>query len=140
MSLYQYRLIRFGLVYLVLTGVLGVLFLISPATIGYFRVTHVHLGFVGFFLSMVMGVAYWMMPRPKGLRQEGLEAVTFYLLNAGIIGRIVFEPWWRASGGDWLQSIVIFTGLLQLGAMVTFAYAMFNRVKTADMIRRLREA
>ena len=82
MSRYETYLIKAGLTYLVLTGLLGVLFFFVPGLSRYFRTTHLHLGFIGFFLSMVMGVAYWMMPRPGGLRQERQEALTFYLLNS----------------------------------------------------------
>jgi hypothetical protein len=139
LSPYQCRLVRAALIYLVLTGLLGVLFHLFPVMTVYYRTTHIHLGVVGFFLSMVMGVAYWMMPRPGGLRQEGIEAITFYLLNAGLILRFVAEPTWRYSGETWLQPVVLVSGLLQFAAILTFAYAMQARVKTADTIRRLRE-
>ncbi len=86
-----------------------------------------------------MGVAYWMMPRPGQLRQDGFEAATFYLLNAGIVLRLIAEPWWRYSGANWLQVLVIASGILQLAAIVTFAYAMQARVLTAEMLRKLRE-
>lgn len=138
MSRYEYLLIKVALYYLVLTGALGVMFMIWPGLSPYFRVTHVHLGVIGFFLSMVMGVAYWMMPRPGQLRQEGLEALTFYLLNAGLILRLVSEPWWRFSGDLWAHRLAMFSGFLLLGAIVTFAVAMQARVKTKEMILELR--
>jgi hypothetical protein len=137
-SRYEALLVRAALAYLVLAGVLGVLFYLAPAASVYFRVTHVHLGVIGFFLSFVMGVAYWLMPRPGGVRQEGLEAATFYLLNGGLVLRIVAEPAWRYTGDGSLFVLVVLGGLLQLGAMLVFAFAMHGRVKTADAIRRLR--
>lgn len=138
MSLYEYRLIRAALFYLVLTGLLGVLFFLFPTLTPYFRVTHVHLGVVGFFLSMVMGVAYWMMPRPGGLRQEGLEAVTFYLLNTGLVLRIIAEPWWRYTGDGLPHGLSVLSGLLLFAAILSFVYAMRSRVKTKKMILELR--
>ncbi|HEX7004594.1 MAG TPA: hypothetical protein VF168_10455 [Trueperaceae bacterium] len=138
MSRYEYLLVKAALVYLVLTGLLGVAFLIEPTLAGFFRVTHVHLGVIGFFLSMVMGVAYWMMPRPGQLKQEGLEALTFYLLNAGLVLRIIAEPWWRYSGDPLPHWLSICSGLLLLAAIVTFAVAMQARVKTKEMILELR--
>ena len=139
MSRYEAALVRASLLYLVLTGALGVLFTIWPGFAPYFRVTHVHLGVVGFLLSMVMGVAYWLMPRPKGIRQEGLEALTFWLLNTGLVLRLMAEPWWRYSGAAWLQPLVIVSGLLLFGAILTFAYAMQKRVVTIDTIQKLRQ-
>ena len=139
MSRYEVLLIRAALLYLVATGLLGVLFFVYPVLTPYFRVTHVHLGLVGFFLSMVMGVAYWLMPRPKRLRQEGLEAVTFYLLNAGLLLRLVAEPWWRYTGDALPRALSVTSGLLLLAAMIVFAYAMQARVKTKEAILELRQ-
>lgn len=140
MSLYEYRLIRMALVYLVLTGLLGVLFFLFPSLTPYFRVTHIHLGVIGFFLSMVMGVAYWMMPRPGGLKQEGLEALTFYLLNAGLVLRTIAEPWWRYTGANGPRTLSVVSGLLLFAAILTFVYAMQARVKTKEMVLQLRQA
>lgn len=138
MNRFEVLLIRFGLVYLVLTGAFGVMFMIEPALAGYFRVTHVHLGFLGFFLSLVMGVAYWMMPRPGGLRQEGATALTFYLHNAGLIGRSIAEPYFRYAGGTTAQWLLAGSGFLSLAAIIVFAVAMSRRVVTAEQIRRSR--
>lgn len=140
MSLYEYRLIRAALLYLVLTGLLGVLFFLFPSLTPYFRVTHIHLGVLGFFLSMVMGVAYWMMPRPGGLRQEGLEATTFYLLNAGLVLRAVAEPWWRYTGNSLPRGLSVLSGLLLFAAILSFVYAMQARVKTKEIVLQLRQA
>ena len=139
MSLYEYRRIRAALLYLVLTGLLGVLFFLFPSLTPYFRVTHIHLGVLGFFLSMVMGVAYWMMPRPGGLRQEGLEATTFYLLNAGLVLRAVAEPWWRYTGDGLPRGLSVLSGLLLFAAILSFVYAMQARVKTKEMVLQLRQ-
>lgn len=139
MNRYEVLLIRCGLVYLVLTGVLGVLFMINPPLASYFRVTHVHLGFLGFFLSLVMGVAYWMMPRPGGLRQENLTAATFWLHNAGLILRAIAEPWFRRSGGTAPQSLLVIGGFLSLAAFMIFAWAMSRRVMTAEQIQQSRK-
>ena len=138
MSRYEYLLVKGALVYLVLTGLLGVLFFLYPPLTSYFRVTHIHLGVIGFFLSMVMGVAYWMMPRPGQLRQERLEALTFYLLNAGLVLRVSSEPWWRYTGDTLPHSLAVASGFLLFAAILVFAYAMQARVKTKEMILALR--
>ncbi len=139
MSRYESYLIKAGLIYLLITGVLGVLFYIMPLLQAYFRTTHLHLGLTGFFLSMVMGVAYWMMPRPGGLRQERQEALTFYLLNVGLVLRLISEPAWRYTGGSAYYALVVISGLLQLAAMGVFVLAMWQRVKTADEILKIRQ-
>lgn len=138
MSRWEANLIRAGLVYLVATAVLGVAFFVAPVLAGAFRTTHIHLGVLGFFLSMVMGVAYWMMPRPLGLRQERSEAWTFWLLNSGLIVRTVAEPWLRLGGPDVLRPVGVVAGVLLLAAILVFVVAMFARVKTVEEIQRLR--
>jgi hypothetical protein len=93
---------------------------------------------VGFFLQMVMGVAYWMMPRPGGLRQDRLEGLTFVLLNAGLLLRLVLEPLYLL-GQEGLRPWLGLSGGLQLLAALVFAFAMHRRVVTGDMLRKMRE-
>lgn len=131
--------IRASFLYLVYTGLLGTAFYLWPTLVAYFRSSHVHAGTVGFFLSMVMGVAYWMMPRPGQLRQDRLEAWTFALLNTGLVARLVLEPIYLAGGPAGLRPLLALSAGLQLGAMIVFAYAMSQRVFTSEGLRRLRE-
>jgi len=79
-----------------------------------------------------------MMPRPKQLRQERLEAITFYLLNTGLLLRLIFEPWWLYSREPVLKNMVILSAFLLLSAVVVFAIAMNARVLTAKKILALR--
>jgi hypothetical protein len=134
-SRYQVALLRGAVVYLLATAAFGVLFTLRPGLVGLFGPTHAHLGLVGFFLSTVMGVAFWMMPRPGGIRQEGWEAACFYLLNAGLVLRAVAEPWWRASQARLPHDLFVASGALTLAAVVAFAWAMRRRIVTKDEIR-----
>ncbi len=140
MSRYQVLLVRASLVWLVTTAALGVAFMLAPGLAGLFRTTHVHLGVIGFFLSMVMGVAYWMMPRPGGVRQERLEAATFYALHGGLVLRVLTEPFWRTTWAPGWQAALVASGVLQLAAIAVFATAMNRRVVTVATIQRLRSA
>lgn len=139
MSLYEVWFVRSSLFYLLLTGLLGLLFTFNPAWLAYFRPTHIHLGMVGFFLSLVMGVAFWLMPRPGGLKQYKLEMLTFYLLHSGLLLRLITEPWWRYNPSDLLKVGNILSALLQLGAMLTFTYAMNQRVVSAKHLLQIRQ-
>ena len=140
MYFYEFLFVRSSLFYLLLTGVLGVAFYLWPASRGYLLPVHTHAGLVGFFLNMVFGVAYWMMPRPGQLRQDALERWTYWSLNVGLGLRIIFEPLWLAGTGRDLRWVLALSGLLQLLAMAIFVYAMQQRVVTAEMIRKLRKA
>lgn len=138
MGFWHFLFIRAALLYLIYTALLGTLFYFFPGLVGPFRPSHVHAGLVGFFLQMVMGVAYWMMPRPGGLRQDRLEAFTFFLLNAGLLLRLLLEPF-HLMGWEGLRPWLGLSGGLQLAATLVFAYAMTKRVVTADMLRKMRE-
>ncbi len=138
MSRFQVALIRASLLWLVATAVLGVALQLWPGVAGLWRTTHVHMGVLGFFLSMVMGVAYWMMPRPGGLRQERWEAATFFALHGGLLLRVVAEPPWRRTLAPIWQAASTVSGVLLVAAIVTFALAMSARVVTADTVRRRR--
>lgn len=137
MTFPEYLFIRTSFFYLFYAALTGVLFYLFPGLTPYLKTSHVHAGLVGFFLSMVMGVAYWMMPRPGGLRQDRLEALTYLLLNAGLLLRLILEPLHLL--GYPLRLGLVVSGLLQLGAVGVFAYAMQRRVYTSEMLRALRE-
>jgi len=134
-SRYEVGLLRGAVLYLLATAAFGVLFTLRPGLVGLFGPTHAHLGLVGFFLSTVMGVAFWMMPRPGGIRQEGWEAACFYLLNAGLVLRVVAEPWWRATLAAGPHDLFVISGALTLAAVVAFAWAMRRRIVTKDVVR-----
>jgi hypothetical protein len=137
-SRWEVALVRAALVWLVVTGALGVVVTVWPALGGLLRTTHAHAGTVGFFLSLVMGVAYWMMPRPGGVRQERLEAGTFWLLHGGLALRVVAEPAWRFTLASGWSAALLVSALAQLAAMLVFAIAMRARVVTADEVKRRR--
>ncbi|MBI5811214.1 MAG: hypothetical protein ACOYW9_02555 [Deinococcota bacterium] len=138
MYFWEFLFIRTSLVYLIYTALTGTAFYVWPSLTGFFKTAHVHAGLVGFFLSMVMGVAYWMMPRPGRMRQDTLEAATYIALNTGLALRLVLEPWILYSGTESLRPILVASGLLQLGAIGIFAYAMTKRVVTSEMLAQLR--
>jgi len=119
----------------VLAGLAGTAMAVRPGLAGVLAPTHGHLGTVGFMLSMVMGVAFWMMPRPGGMRQTGYEAVTFALLQSGMAARVVGEPWWRLTGDPMPHALFAVSGALTFAATVSFALAMSRRFVTVEAIR-----
>ena len=88
---------------------------------------------------MVMGVAFWMMPRPGQVRQERLEGITYILLNAGLLLRLVIEPWMLNTGNEGLRPVLAASGLLQAGAVTVFAYAMSQRVFSKERLFQMAE-
>lgn len=139
MSFYEYLFVRSSLFYLLYTALTGTAFYLWPGLIPFFKTSHVHAGLVGFFLCMVMGVAFWMMPRPGQLRQERLEALAYFILNTGLLLRLVVEPWFLFSGNPRLEPLLVTSSLLQAAAIAVFAYAMSQRVLTKERLFELAE-
>lgn len=62
----------------------------------------IHLLTVGWLLQLITGVAFWMFPRhptqpPRGNVRLGWAG--FGLLNAGLLLRLIGEPWQLGFGG-----------------------------------------
>ena len=139
MSRVQALFVRVAVVYLVATGALGLLFLITTRWTWAFRVTHVHMGVLGFFLSLVMGVAFWLLPRPGGRRTPRVEAVAFGLFHGGLAVRVMIEPWVKLGGPALLSPLLVVAGASTLAGMAVFARSVWGRAVSVDALRRARE-
>jgi hypothetical protein len=89
-----------------------------------------HLLTVGWLLQVIAGVAFWMFPRhptapPRGDARPGWTALA--LLNAGLLLRLVAEPWHYAIGGAlWPLRL---SALLQLVAVSLIAGMLWPRIR-----------
>lgn len=140
MSRIQAAFVRTAVVYLLATGALGVTFLFEPPWTWAFRVVHVHAGILGFFLSLVMGVAFWLLPRPGGRRAPRREAWAYAAFHGGLLLRMALEPWWRLGGPPTLQWLVIVGSVATLAGMAIFAAEAWRRAATPEALRRARES
>ncbi|MCC7206760.1 MAG: cbb3-type cytochrome c oxidase subunit I [Anaerolineae bacterium] len=92
--------IKAGMVYLVVGLTMGALLLAQPVmgwspSLHALRPVYLHFLFVGWVTQLIMGVAYWMLPKQSKDRPRGSERLgwaVFILLNAGMILRAVGEP------------------------------------------------
>lgn len=122
-------LVRASLVHLASGAFLGALYLIWKAN-GWlpFIVTHLPVHeeqmLVGWMVQLVIGVAYWILPRPTDWNPERHRTTmwaVFVLLNAGVLV--------AALGRDpKLPAILIFAGrVMETLAVVLFALHAWNR-------------
>ena len=140
MSAVQVAFVRLAVVYLFGTGALGLWFLIDPSWAWAFRTTHVHAGVLGFFLSLVMGVAFWLLPRPGGVRTPRIEAWTLALFHGGLAVRTVLEPWLRlGSAPTFAEPLLWASGAINLAGIALFAGSVWGRARTPEELRRARE-
>ncbi len=129
--------IKSALVYLVLALLLGLALVLPdslnlPAVFGYLNPAYFHLFLVGWVTQMIFGVIYWMFPiitraRPRG--DERLAWLSYLLLNAGLLLRVVVEPLhgYRPEAGiGWL---LVVSGALKWLAAVVFVLLAWPRVK-----------
>jgi hypothetical protein len=90
----------------------------------------IHLLTVGWLLQLITGVAFWMFPRhptapPRGDARPGWGALV--LLNAGLLLRLVGEPWRTGFGGPlWPLQL---SALLQLAAVVLILALLWPRIR-----------
>jgi hypothetical protein len=92
--------IKIGLLYFIVSLLLGALMMAQPALgwsaqIQVLRPVYLHFLFIGWVTQIIMGVAYWMFPKysrehPRG--SEKLGWAVLILLNIGLVLRAVGEP------------------------------------------------
>lgn len=129
--------IKTGIAYLVVTFVAGAVMLSLealgrpvPLIIG---IEHGHAGFIGWLVNMVIGVAYWLLPanrarfsQTQGRYPERVARSSFYLLNVGLILRLVGEP--LLAVGAVVRFIVVVAAVLQVIGIAAFAGIAWQRV------------
>jgi hypothetical protein len=127
--------IRAALVYLVLGFTLGALLLVNKAigfSAGIWRWLPVHLEIllVGWFVQLVMGVAYWIFPRFGMTRvargRESLAWLALVLVNVGV--------WLAASGWLAANSAAMVAGrAAELAAAVLLAVNIWSRTRASGL-------
>lgn len=100
--------------------------------------SQLHLLVVGWITQLAIGVAYWMFPRfrkeenPKPRGSERLTWAVFVLLNAGLLLRFAFEPFYLMGPSTWLAATVALAGVLQALAALAFAVLIWGRVRPME--------
>lgn len=131
--------VKFSFVYLILGLLSGLLMaaqavwnVYPPAAL--FFPTYFHLLAEGWITMLIAGVVFWMFPKyslDKPRRSEGLAWASFYLLNAGLLLRIISEPtneYYAASVSFWAALLTLAALLQWLGGMA-FVVNTWERVK-----------
>lgn len=92
----------------------------------------VHLFVVGWITQMIFGVAYWMFPRRSAELPRGDPApaiATLALLNAGLLLRIVAEPWHTLRPSGVVAAFLVVSAVAQWLAGLGFVLQTWRRVK-----------
>ena len=129
--------LKSSLLFLILTVVLGVLLSARtpfglPGWIGLLTPVYFHMFMVGWVTQLIFGVVFWMFPKyskekPRG--SEKLGWLTFWLLNLGLVLRLIGEP---AQAQNPTQSwgwMLATSAVLQWLAAIFFVANSWGRVK-----------
>jgi hypothetical protein len=103
-----------------------------PAAVGALTPVYFHLLMVGWVTQLIFGVVFWMFPKPSAARPRGSEPLgwaTYVLLNAGLLLRVVAEPWQALAPGDLAGSALALSAVLQWLAGLGFVSNTWSRVK-----------
>ena len=131
-------MVRISLCWLLAGFVVGAMMMADARLDGAWRVwmgpTHGHMLFVGWFLQFTLGIAFWLLPRtrsaerPLGYR-ESVAFAAVVMLDVGLLLRLAAEPAQRAGHhGNWIDALLIASGLLQLTAAVVFVVELWPRL------------
>jgi hypothetical protein len=132
--------VKASLLWLCATFALGAILLILKAfglPLHYnFSNVHAHMGFVGWLVNLVMGIALWFLPvnREKFPENRGrypamTVRVIFTMLNAGLALRVIFEPLVDKGPTLFFSATLVASALLQLAAVILFAAIAWVRVR-----------
>jgi cbb3-type cytochrome oxidase subunit 1 len=130
--------IKSSLIFLVLALLAGLLLAADrlwnlPAYFSALSPVYFHLFLVGWITQLIFGVVYWMFPKaslekPRG--SEELAWATFWLLNVGLVLRVIAEPLAALvpphSVWGWLLAA---SAMLQWAAGLLFVANTWGRVK-----------
>lgn len=129
--------VKTALAYLVLALLAGVLVTVRPlaAIAPYFGAlspVYFHLFMVGWVTQLIVGVAYWMFPkftkqRPRGY--DGLAWATWWLLNGGLLLRVLAEPLQAINPQPWWGALIVAAAVLQWLGGMAFIANTWPRVK-----------
>jgi hypothetical protein len=127
--------LRAALLYLV-AGLLIMVVRVIPGLAGSARAVAiapvgVHFLVVGWVTQMIVGVAWWMFPRPGRARTHGsgpLGWFAFAALNSGLLLRAVAEPAVSMGAAGWPRAALVCSAALQLMGAVTAAALLWPRL------------
>lgn len=131
--------VRAGIVYLILTFLAGAVLLVlealgkpAPFIVG---IEHGHMGFVGWLVNTVAGVALWLLPlnrkafpKTQGRYPETAARAAFVMLNVGLPLRLIVEPIHAFQPSPAAAALLVASAVLQFGAIAIVAWVVWHRV------------
>ena len=100
---------------------------------------HAHAILAGFVMTLILGVALWLFPRPAGSDARydpRLAAAAWWLLTTGNVARVGGELLRVSSTAPWLRWTVFLGGVAQTLALLVFFWTMWSRIRGTGSVER----
>ena len=100
--------------------------------------SQLHLLMVGWITQLAIGVAYWIFPRflkgqdPRPRGSDALAWAVLICLNAGLLLRFIFEPFYLMGPKPWLAALMALSGVLQALAAFGFGWLIWGRIRAME--------
>ncbi len=138
--------IRTSAIYLVLTFLLGAIFLYHNWLVGPvprpWIIAHLHAGLVGWLVNIVIGVGLWMFPLNKeefpaggGRYPPALARFCYLGLNIGLAVRLVADLLFAHTGNHFMGALMALAGIPQVAAAAIFLYVVWKRVRQVSGLK-----
>jgi hypothetical protein len=120
-------MIRFSLIYLILTFVTGAAILVNKAFVIHpafwaLLPVHIEIAILGWVFQFVLGTAYWMFPRYLKIEKRGSIRSAWLMVIALNLGVII-------TSLSFENTRIVFAGrILLAGSVFLFIKLMWNRV------------
>ena len=129
--------LKSSLLFFILAMLLGVLLaartpLGLPSSMSAFSPVYFHLFMVGWATQLIFGVVFWMFPKYSREKPRGSEMLgwtTFWLLNVGLVLRLVGEPAQAQKPVQIWGWMLAVSAVLQWLAGMIFVINTWGRVK-----------
>ncbi|HIE56810.1 MAG TPA: hypothetical protein EYP88_01070 [Anaerolineales bacterium] len=127
--------IKFSLVYLLAALLIAVMLAgrtlwTLPAVLAALSPVYFHLFMVGWVSELIIGVVFWLFPTLTSEKKRGNEALAwavFWMLNAGLLLRVISEP--VLTSAPWAGGVLAVSAVLQWLAGMGFVYLTWGRVR-----------
>lgn len=101
-----------------------------------------HLLMVGWITQVIFGVSMWMFPgrtREEGFRAQKWGWLTYIMLNAGLLLRMLAEPVNYLSPNPVWNVLITLSAITQVGAALTYIREIWPRIQSKEQQRRQRK-
>jgi heme/copper-type cytochrome/quinol oxidase subunit 1 len=93
---------------------------------------HTHAILVGFVMTMILGVALWLFPRPEKTDARYsplLTEASYWLLTGGTAARFIAELTRDSANGNVIRWAIVLASFSQVAALLLFFYTMWSRIR-----------